>query len=352
MNALKGRLPLLLILLGLSFPFVLGPSLMTTAVFVVIAAIGVTGINILTGFAGQISVGHAFFMAVGAYTYAVLASDDASTIQWVVVSGLAASVVGVLVGPIALRLTGLYLALMTIGLVFIGQYVLLNWKSVSGGAVGRPFAPLSIGGVDLSVDALQLGPLLFSGEILFYYIAFALLVAATWFSRNLVRSAAGRAMFALRDRPDVADAVGVDAVRTKLSAFAISSFFAGVCGALYVAFVGYSAPEHWSLLLSINFIAAIIVGGSGTVAGPILGSIVVFALPTFIKSFAESTFSGTAAIPTGAISALVYGVLIVVFLAVEPRGIVGVGERLRPRRRPAGSASLPPTLTPPKKENA
>jgi branched-chain amino acid transport system permease protein len=343
----------LLVALAVPLPFWLGPSGLTTAVFVLIAAVSATGLNILTGYAGQVSLGHAFFLATGAYTYAVLSDITGQNLLWLVAAGFVSAVAGILVGPIALRLTGLYLAVVTLGLVFIGQHILFNVSALSGGPPGRTFAPIVVGTFDFSTSNLAIGPLLIDPNGAFYYLSLIVLALTTYAAARLARSRSGRAMFAIRERPDVAALAGVHVSSTKVTAFAFSAFFGGLGGAMYVAFIGYGQPAHWDLLLSFQFIAAIIVGGLGTISGPLLGSIVVFALPTVLKNLTAVLGAG-ADVPTSTIAALLYGILIVCFLVFEPQGISGIVRRIRDRvRLPAADnqsakhrTELPAHMTP------
>lgn len=302
-------------------PFGLSASTLTTATFVVIAAIGATGLNVLTGYAGQISLGHAFFMAAGAYTGAVLGADHGmSAAVWIPAAGVVAAVFGALAGPMALRLKGLYLAIVTLGLVFIGQHVLLNSPGISGGPQGRAFPPVVIGGFDFSPgQTLQIGGMTIDHDGLYYYLALLILAAATAYTWSLRRTRSGRAMLAVREREVPAALMGVGVGRIKVTAFVISAGLAGISGALYASYLSFAQPTQWSLILSIQFIAAIIVGGMGTTAGPLLGSAVVFALPSLLKHL---SFSGEA-------PSIAYGLLIVVFLVLEPRGLVGLADRLQ-----------------------
>ena len=291
----------------LALPFQLGASALTTATFVVIAAIGATGLNVLTGYAGQISLGHAFFIAVGAYTGARLGEDLGwSAALWIPAAGVVAGLFGALVGPIALRLSGLYLAIVTLALVFIGQHVFFNAESLTGGPQGRTFPPVFTAPLDL-------GGLLIDLNGLYYYLALALLAGATAWAWNVRRTRSGRAMVAVRERELAASVMGVDIRRVKVAAFTAAAFMAGVSGALYASYLSFAQPGEWSLLLSIQFVAAVIVGGMGTVAGPLLGAAVVFALPTFLKD-----------LPVNELSSIAYGVLIVVFLVLQPRGLAGL----------------------------
>jgi branched-chain amino acid transport system permease protein len=309
-------------------PFGLNGSTLTTATFVVIAAIGATGLNVLTGYAGQISLGHAFFLAAGAYTGAVLGADHGlSAAIWIPAAGLVAALFGALVGPMALRLRGLYLAIVTLGIVFIGQHVLLNSPAISGGPQGRVFPPVVIGPFDFSPgNTLQLGGLTIDHDGLYYYLALLILAAATAFTWSLRRTRAGRAMVAVREREAPAAVMGVNVGRAKVTAFVVAAALGGVSGALYASYLSFAQPTQWDLVMSIQFIAAIIVGGMGTTAGPLLGSCVVFALPSLLAHLPIR----------GDLPSIAYGLLIVLFLVLEPRGLVGIADRLRfqsPTRR-------------------
>jgi branched-chain amino acid transport system permease protein len=327
-------------------PFGLSASNLTTATFVVIAAIGATGLNVLVGYGGQISLGHAFFLAAGAYTGAVLGADHGvSAALWLPAAGVVAAAFGLLVGPMALRLRGLYLAIVTLGIVFIGQHVLLNSPSISGGPQGRTFPPVVIGPFDFSPgQTLQLGSLTIDRSGLYYYLALAILAAATAFAWSLRRTRSGRAMLAVRERETAASVMGIDVGRTKVAAFVVSSALAGVSGALYASFLSFAQPTQWNLTMSIQFIAAIIVGGMGSIAGPLLGSAVVFALPSVLKSLPFVPEEGTGGVSVGDLTSICYGVLIVAFLVLEPRGLVGLADRLRSLRRRSPASDFAPSI--------
>ena len=309
-------------------PFGLG-SQISTANFVLIAAIGAVGLNIVTGFAGQISLGQAFFMAVGAYTGAVLGIDHGvNGLLWLPAAGIAAALAGALIGPSALRLRGFYLAIVTIALVFIGQYILFNNPlTLSGGEEGRAFPPVNLGPLSFGASPPpSLGGITFSSDRLYYLLSLAILALAVGYSANLRRTRLGRAMLALRERELAAAVMGIDVARTKVAAFTISSFFAGISGVLYASYLSYTQPATWDLNLSIQFVAALLVGGMGTVLGPVYGAAVVFALPNIIQTLPFISQGGR--VSPGDISAMVYGVLIIAFLVTEPRGIAGVGSRV------------------------
>jgi branched-chain amino acid transport system permease protein len=308
-------------------PFGLGAGQLTTATFVLIAAIGALGLNVLTGYTGQVSLGHAFFLAVGAYTAAVLGGNDhLSAAIWLPAAGVIAALCGALVGPTALRLHGLYLAIVTLGLVYIGQHLWFNVAAISGGPGGRTFPAVTFGSFDFSSgQQLTLGGLVIDHNGLYYYLALLILGAAMLYVWNLSRSRPGRAMQAVREREIAAAVMGVNLARTKVSAFVISSFLAGVSGALYASYLSFVTPGQWNVLLSVQYVAAIIVGGIGTVWGPVLGAIVIFALPSVLQSLVPQ--SGSGGLPLDDITSIGFGVLIIAFFVLEPRGIVGLGKR-------------------------
>jgi branched-chain amino acid transport system permease protein len=328
-------------ILAILLPFAMDAFQLTTAVFVVIAAIGALGLGVLTGYAGQISLGHGFFLAVGAYTAAVLGGNDhLSAAIWLPAAGVVAAICGALVGPTALRLRGLYLAIVTIGLVFIGQHIWFNVPAISGGPGGRSVPAVTFGSFDFSPgQQLNVGGLVIDHNGLYYYLALVILALAMLFVWNLSRSRPGRAMQAVREREIAASVMGVNLARTKVSAFAISSFLAGISGALYASYLSFVTPDQWSLLLSIQYVAAIIVGGIGTVWGPVLGSIVIFALPAVLQSLVPHTTSGGLLIDE--IASIVYGVLIIAFFVFEPGGVVGLAGRLVRARRRVGKGGKP-----------
>jgi branched-chain amino acid transport system permease protein len=325
--------------LSVVLPFWLSAGQLSTATFIVIGAIGALGLGVLTGFSGQISLGHAFFLGVGAYTAAVLGADHHwNAILWIPAAGVIAGAFGALVGPTALRLRGLYLAIVTIGLVYIGQNVFDNATSLTGGPEGRALPTVHFAGwLDFSPgNTLNLGGLTIDHNGLYYYLGLIILALSALFVWNLSRSRTGRAMQAIRERELAASVIGVDVARTKITAFVISSFLAGVSGALYGSFISFTQPSDWSLALSIEYLAAIIVGGMGTVMGPVLGAIVVFGLADAIQNLSFISQNGSGGISAADFSSIVYGLLIIVFLVVEPRGVMGLGARIASRQRGPG----------------
>lgn len=342
---------------------------------VAIFAVGALGLNILTGLAGQISLGHAFFMGVGAYTAAWLGAAPGPLLGlglpiwvWLPAAGIVAALIGIAVGPTAARVRGLYLAFVTLGLVFVGEYVFRNWTSLTGGSqAGRTFPRFEIKlwqEEQPLIDFFSTGSwfgIELSGEAKTYYFVAILAIVFTILAKNLQRTRVGRAFQAIRDRDIAAEIMGVDEFRYKLTAFGISSFYAGVSGALFAVFVGRMIPEQWNLFLSVEFIAIVLIGGAGVVTGAILGSIFVIVLPRVVEDFTH-WMAGVAQQESGALSWLadlivstgigdfglvntqagvapglsiaqlnlvLYGLLIIGFLIFEPLGLYGIWLRIR-----------------------
>jgi len=358
---------------------------------VAIFGIGALGLNILTGLAGQVSLGHAFFMGIGAYTAAVLGGEVGKAQIglglpiwiWLPAAGVVAALVGMLVAPTAVRVRGLYLAIVTLGLVFVGEHIFRNAISITGGSQGvRKFPVLDVriwkeeqpllsftsdGPMWAPVNWLDwlLGPWInfpdeISEEAKTYFILFLLLILFVVLAKNLQRTRIGRAFMALRDRDVAAEVMGVPDAKTKFEAFAVSSFYAGVSGALLVAFVGLATPEQFNLALSVQFVVIVLIGGAGTVSGTLMGSAFVFVFPRLVQDFSvwltHAVESGgaiasladvvvsTSANDPGLVSTLdgvspglnvsqlnlvIYGLLIIGFLIFEPLGLYGIWLRIK-----------------------
>jgi branched-chain amino acid transport system permease protein len=328
-------------------PFMVDAYWLSTFAYTLIFAIGALGLDVLTGRTGQISLGHAFFLGIGAYTAGVIGGRYGITAAvWIPAAGLVAGLVGALIGPTALRLRGLYLAIVTIGLIFIGQYVFTDWTWLSGGPGGEALPNPRFGGLNFATG-VKLGGLSITRDGCFYYLALIVLAIAMTFVHNLGRSRPGRAMNAVRDRELAAAVLGVDVARTKVTAFAISSALAGIAGALYASYLSFVVPSSWDLPTSIQYVVIIVVGGMASVWGPLLGAIFLVGLPALLQDVSASLpFLSYGTNTNGIISpsdaaAIVYGVVLVVFLLVEPRGVIGIAYRLAAlvRRNRAGGAT-------------
>lgn len=330
----------LVLVVAAAGPFVLQDPLLRTLALAFVFAIGALGLNMVTGLAGQVSLGHAFFVGIGAYTAAAISGDpEARTIGfgiqemwvWLPAAGIVAATFGVLVAPIATRLRGLYLAIVTLGLVFLGEHVFREWSSLTGGAgVGRSAADPVLFGFDFSKATSDS---YFTGPQQLYYLMLVMLLVFALAARNIARSKIGRSFAAVRDRDMAAEMMGIDLPRAKTLAFALSSFYAGCAGALLYTISGFFDPGSFSLLLSVQFIAMVLIGGAGTVGGTIAGALFISLLPTLSRELpAYLTFISSSPAETPnvfQVEQILYGLLIVVFLLFEPRGLYGIWVRFR-----------------------
>ena len=283
-----------------------------------IGVIGALGLNILTGYTGLISLGQAGFMGVGAYTVAIL-STRVGLPLWINLpaAGLVTTFAGIMVGTPSLRLKGFYLAMATLAAEFLLEYVFKNWESMTRGVQGLFITPPQVMGIYLNNDRV------------FYFLAVPLAILAVIGTRNLFRTNVGRAFIAIRDRDLAAELIGIDVFKYKLVSFAISSFYAGVAGGLWCYYMTIINPEAFQLSISIDYIAMIIVGGMGTLAGSIYGAVFVVLLPEAIQRIMEVlqpvlhmeyTFA--------AIKQIIFGFIIVIFLVFEPKGLSEIFSRL------------------------
>lgn len=278
-----------------------------------ITIIAVTGLNILIGYCGQLSIGHAGFMAVGAYTTAILTGKlGFPFLAGLICSGLSAGLIGLIFGLPSVRVKGFYLAITTIAAHFIIIWVINHWTSVTGGFIGISVPYASIGGIVFRSKASQ------------FYLIIAVTVICILLAKNLVRGRVGRAFIAIRDNDLAAEVMGINLAYYKLLAFFIGCFFAGIAGALFAHWVGFMNAESFTLSDSILYIGMVIIGGLGTTLGPILGVIFVRLLQQgviFISPILEKTLPTLPAGFTSGIGPMVFGLVIILFLILEPRGL-------------------------------
>ena len=315
----KAWLAVLILALGL-FPFVAGEYWLYIACLVAIHVISTTGLNILTGFTGLVSLGQAAFMGVGAYTVAVLeARLGTPTLLNLLAAGFVTAGVGALVGLPSLRVKGLYLAMATIAASFILHFVFANWTSVTQGVSGINVAPAEIFGFEMARPA-QL-----------YWLVVPIMLASVLAAANLFRTRIGRAFIAIRDRDISAEVLGIPLLRYKLMSFALSSFYAGLAGGLWAYFFRVVTPESFPFVYSIFFLAAVIVGGMGTILGGILGAVFMTMVPEVLK-LAVGVLSPVlpdAVAILSPVRTIVFGALIVGFLIFEPHGLAEIWRRTR-----------------------
>lgn len=367
-------------------------------------AIAALGYNILTGVTGQVSLGHAFFMGSGAYAAVSLGGegrggwkacvpfhDNMGLLEeagrcglglpiwiWLPMAGIVAAAIGIIVSPAAVKVRGLYLAIVTVGLVFIGLHLARMLPEYAGDyESGRKWPKLDIRFwkeetpiIEMSEDGKWFGLIYLTEEQKQFFFLFAILGLMLVFAKNLVRSRTGRALQAIRDRDVAAEVMGVPEQQYKRLGFAISSFYAGIAGALLASYTGRVAPIEFGLLLSVEFIAMILIGGAGTIAGTMLGATFVELLPKAVERLTDWLTdqlegSGVTSMVANAIltdggtgdilpwsagdfgpvsvgpiaqgwpmsvflwNTVIYGVLIVVFLIFEPMGLFGIWLKFR-----------------------
>jgi len=310
-----------MLVLGLGlFPFVSSPYLLFLGCLVGIAVISATGLNILVGLTGQISLGHGAFMGVGAYT-AVWFADNQGLPVFVTVplGGLVTAAIGVVVGLPSLRVKGLYLAITTMAASVILHFIFVHWETVTGGNEGLNLKNTAVFGIELNTDFKM------------YFIIIPLAVLAVFGARNLMRTRIGRAFIAIRDRDISAEVLGVNLLKYKLMSFGLSSFYAGCAGALWAYFYKVVTPESFPLETSVFYLAAIIVGGMGTLLGPILGAAFMTLVPELLKLITELLVPvlPNAQVLLSPVKGIVFGLLIVCFLLFEPHGLCEIWRRIQ-----------------------
>lgn len=306
--------------LMVAFPFVAGPYWVYMACLVAINVASATGLNILTGYTGLVSLGQAAFMGVGAYTVAWLEITFGTPFLLnLIAGGVMAGLAGMVVGVPSLRVKGLYLAIATIAASVILHFVFANWTAVTGGVSGLTMPPAEVFGLTLD-EPKEL-----------YWLIVPITVLMVLGAANLFRTRIGRAFIAIRDRDISAEVLGIDLLRFKLMSFALSSFYAGVAGGLWAYFFRVVTPESFPLLMSIFFLAAIIVGGMGSILGAILGAAFMTMVPEVLKMVVGvlSPWLPDAVALLSPVRTIVFGALIVGFLIFEPQGLAEVWRRIR-----------------------
>ncbi|RXT49051.1 branched-chain amino acid ABC transporter permease [Bradyrhizobium betae] len=324
----------LLLAVLLIAPYVLSSYLMSQLVFVCIYATVGVALLILTGFTGQASLGHAAFLAIGAYTAAYLQKYNVPFPVYFLAAGALTGLIGALVGFPALRLQGIYLVIATISFAFIVEEILARWESVTNGNEGMRVKAMSLLGVTVSRDSPT-----------FYFLCLAVLVLTIVGTLNLLRSPTGRAFVAIRDSETAARSMGINVALYKVKSFAISAAITGFAGVLFAHKLSFISPEMFTLQLSIEFIIVILIGGTFSLHGAVLGAIFIVMIDpflTYLKDDMPGIIAGLAAtFGAGAQSAgnvqskvaafaslnglkgAIYGIIIVLFVLFEPLGLYG-----------------------------
>lgn len=302
------------------FPMVATDYIVGLATLCGIAAIGAIGLNILTGFTGQISIGVGAFLGVGGYTSAILTTKLGLSFWFAFpLAGLVTALVGALFGIPSLRLKGLYLAIATLAAQVIILFVISRWDSLTGGTAG------------LVLSRPQMGSFTFMSETSYYYLMFVVLLITIVFSLNLFRTRVGRAFIAVRDRDIAAEVMGIDLFKYKVLAFFVSSFFVGIAGALLGHYTMIVSPELYSISVSIEYLAMILVGGLGSVFGSLYGAVFITLMPVVLRSIIDllsGTFPGLEGVLVG-MKEVVFGVVIILFLVYEPDGLNKIWSNIK-----------------------
>jgi len=301
------------------FPFVVSAFYLDLACQVFLAAIGALSLMLLTGCAGQISLGHAGLLAAGAFTTGVLFNEFRAA-WWLTLP--AATAVGALLGVVfglpSLRLRGLYLAVSTLALYFVVAYLGGEYESTRGFSAG------------IVIDPPAIGPFALKNPRVWYFTLLGAAAAVLLLSANLLRGRTGRAWRAIRAHETVAEALGIAVARYKLFAFVISSAMASLAGALFAYYRGFVSIEAFSLFLSIQYVAMIIVGGMGSLLGALVGAVFVTLLPYVIEAvLAQLPHAQNYAGALFAVDYAAFGVVMIAFLIFEPLGLVGIWRRLQ-----------------------
>jgi len=324
----------ILLALLLIAPYVLSSYLMSQLVFVCIYATVGVALLILTGFTGQASLGHAAFLAIGAYTAAYLQKYNVPFPVYFLAAGALAGLIGAMVGFPALRLSGIYLVIATISFALIVEEILARWESVTHGNEGMRIKAVSLLGVTVPRDSPT-----------FYFLCLAVLVLTIVGTLNLLRSPTGRAFVAIRDSETAARSMGVNVALYKVKSFAISAAITGFAGVLFAHKLSFISPEMFTLQLSIEFIIVILIGGTFSLHGAVLGAIFIVMIDpflTYLKDDMPGIIAGIAATfgagtqtaaniqskvaafaSLNGLKGAIYGIIIVLFVLFEPLGLYG-----------------------------
>lgn len=311
-----------LIVLFTLVPLASSPYLLYVINSIGIAAIAAIGLNILVGYTGQISLGHGAFFGVGAYGAAWLATrGDVPFLMAVPAAGLITALIGLIFGLPSSRLKGLYLTIATLAGQFIIEYVLVHWETVTKGTMGITLPTATIFGLEIV------------GDLSFFYVIFILLVIMLWLAVNIMRTRYGRAFVAIRDNDRAAEGMGISIFPYKLLAFAVSSFYAGVAGAVWAYYTISITTEPFNLGLSVEYIAMVIIGGMGSMSGALFGAVFITGLNEILRwgtdLMMNMGFVSQMGLSMAPLREFVFGLAIVLFILFEPRGLAEVWRIVR-----------------------
>jgi branched-chain amino acid transport system permease protein len=291
-------------------PLFFGDRILTVLTIIGITVISVHGLNILTGYCNQISMGHAGFMAVGAYTSAILTAKLGFSF-WAALpcAALAAGIVGIIFGLPSLRIKGFYLIMATIAAHFIIIWVILQFQNVTGGTDG------------LAVPRPEIGGFVFKSKSSYFYLVMIIACLGTYLAKNIVRTRVGRAFIAIKDNELAAEVMGVNLWTYKLQAFFIGCVYAGVAGSLLVHYVAFATADQFPFMNSVWYLGMLIVGGMGSTAGAIFGVVSLKLLDELVTIVGPILSAAVAPQAAASLSLIMRGLVIILFLIFEPRGL-------------------------------
>ncbi len=304
-----------LLLLVLVAPLALSDFYLGELALVYIYAIAGIGLMLLVGYTGLVSLGHAAFLAIGAYAHTWFLSHGWPFPLALLKASLITALVGAVVGLPAMRMTGIYLAIATLAFAVIVEQVITRWESVTGGFRGMLVPQAQFLGIDLG------------SSVAFYFLCLLLLLGCLVFALNILRSPTGRAMNAVRDSEISAQSMGIQLARTKSIAFALSAGFTGLAGGLFAHRMGYLAPDAFSVLLSIQLLLMVVVGGLGSLHGVIYGALFIGLLPQAIAMLRDALPPALGQLP--GLEPGIFGLMLILFLVYEPLGIYGRWLKIR-----------------------
>lgn len=306
------------LLLLIVCPFFLSDRFITILTMIGIAIVSVHGLNILTGYCGQISMGHVGFMAVGAYVSAILTAKLGwSFFAALPVAACAAGVAGLVFGLPSLKIRGFYLIMATLAAHFIIIWLILQLRSLTGGADGMP------------VPKPQIGSFVFSSKASYYYLVMAVCALATYGAINITRTRSGRAFVAIRDNDLAAEVMGINLWVYKLQAFFIGCLYAGVAGSLLVHYYSFASVDQFPFMDSVWYLSMLIVGGMGSITGAILGAVALKLLDEFVTAMGPLLAAAVAAQAAASLALMARGLVIILFLIFEPRGLAHFWELVK-----------------------
>ncbi len=299
-----------LLLFLLTSPLFFSDRMLTIMTMIGIAIISAHGLNILTGYCGQISIGHAGFMAVGGYASAILCAKLGFPFWLALPCGaLAAGMTGLVFGLPSLRIKGFYLIMATIAAHFIIIWIIIQLRSITGGPDG------------LSVPKATIGSITLSSKTNYFYLVMGFSCLATLLAKNIIRTRAGRAFIAIRDNDLAAEVMGISLWSYKLQAFFIGCVYAGVAGSLLIHYYSFASIDQFPFMDSVWYLGMLIVGGMGSTTGAIMGAVALRLLDELITMVGPVLSAAVAPQAAASLALISHGLVIIVFLIFEPRGL-------------------------------